>query len=279
MTRVLAIADHAQRQARFSTALATAFSAVGLDLHMSTQRQLVDEVSIEQAIGQPPIVHPDRPLLWLSPGDAGARTTRDERFVSAESYAAARAIALLSGSPVLNRPSAVSMCGTFPPGAPVAVRRARRLDVDAVVRPERFTGTWLTPEDAEDVATEVHDYATGRRSFGRRPDAVGPFRCRPAVPGADLVKVRVVGDRTITRSAVGPDDLTASRRMASGYGLDLATVWWMISRDDGTRTLARIDCWAYDAGFDTASDEVEQVAEAVAAWMTERLTSSVEIRR
>lgn len=268
MTQVIAVADTAKRQARLAASLSAAFSQAGQDLQLRTHRQLVAEVSVEQVVGQQPVVDPDRPLLWLSPGDAHSPRTPDERFVASEAYAAARSIAVLTRSPVLNRPSAVSPCGTLPAGPAVAVHRARRHDAEAVVRPERFTGSWRPDDDTDVTQLEVLDYATGRRSFGRAPSAKGPFRRRTAVERADFVKVRVVGDRTITTADVAPATLAASQRIASRYGLDLATLWWLIGKDDGARTLARIDGWAFDAGF---GDDIEEVAAAVAAWMGERL--------
>ena len=78
----------------------------------------------------------------------------------------------------------------------------------------------------------------------------------------------MVGDRTITSTEVAPATLEASRRIASSYQLEMATLWWLIGKDDGARTLARIDCWAWDAGF---SADFDEVAEAVVAWMGDRL--------
>ncbi|SRR6266508_4009783 len=276
MTQVVAVADSARRQTRFATSLSSAFSAAGLDLQLRTHGELIAEVSIEQPMGRGPIVDPDRPLLWLSPGDADRPRTADGQFLASETLAAARSIATLTRSPVLNRPSAVSLCGTLPPGPALAVRRARHHDLEAAVRAERFTGSWLPDDDTDAGRLEVHDYATGRSSYGSALDSTGPFRRRLAVDSADLVKVRVVGDRAIIRSGVAPATLAASRRIASWYQLDMATIWWLIGRDGGARTLARIDCWAWDGGFDANFDEV---AEAVAAWMGDRLGRAAEVSR
>ena len=231
---------------------------------MKTQRELVAEVSVEQLPSQEPVVDPDRALLWLSPGDRHRPGTPDDRFLASETFAAARSVALLTRSPVLNRPSAVSLCGTFPLAPALAVRRARDLDPEANVRPERFTSTW----DAGTEPSEVYDYATAQSSFGPAPGSTGPFRRRAAVDGASVVKVRVVGERTISTADVAPATLAASCGIASWYQLDMATLWWLISKDDGARTLARIDCWAFDAGLDA---DVPEVAEAVVDWMTQRL--------
>jgi len=267
MTQVVAVTDSAGRQARFAASLSSAFAAAGLGLELRTQRELIAEVSVEQPVGREPIVDPDRPLVWLSPGDAAGAGTPDDRFLASEAFAAARSIAMLTRSPVFNRPSAVSLCGTLPPGPALAVRGARHHD-PAAVRAERFTATWRPDDDTGAGPLEVYDYAAGRSSYGPAPSAAGPFRRRPAAGRASLVKVRVIGDRAITTRDAAPATLAASRRIASGYQLDMATLWWLIGLDDGARTLARIDCWAWDAGFGA---DIDEAAEAVAAWMTARL--------
>ena len=269
MTVVVAVADSAGRQARFAASLSSAFSAAGMELLVRTQRELSAEVSIEQPPGQGPVVDPDRPLLWLSAGDAGQPATANGRFLASEAFAAARSIATLTRSPVLNRPSAVSLCGTLPPAPALGVRGTRHPHLQVVVRAERFTGTWAPGDDTATGLLEVHDYGTGRNAYGPPLGAAGPFRRRAAVRRARLARVRVVGDRTITTGDVGPGTLAAGRRIAARYRLDLATLWWLIGTDDGAATLARIDCWPWDAGFDADLDEV---AEAVAAWASDRIS-------
>ena len=161
---------------------------------------------------------------------------------------------------VLNRPSAVSMCGTLPPGSARAVRGARHVDPEAV-RAERFAGAW--PPDAAGGGAagaagaaaaagelEVYDYATSRSSYGPASASAGPFRYRAAGGPARLVKIRAIGDRAMATTDVTPATLDASRRVAARYQLDLATVWWLIGTDDGSRTLARVDGWEWDAGGD-----------------------------
>ncbi len=134
--------------------------------------------------------------------------------------------------------------------------------------PFRFIGNWLAEDGEETSGLEVHDYATGRSSFGRAATASGPFRRRAAVGGAEPVKVIVVGDRTVTTPDIGPAVLAASRDIARGYSLDLASVWWLIDEDGARRTLARIDCWPFDGGL---GPDVDQVAVAVVASIEERL--------
>jgi hypothetical protein len=276
MAEVVAVADPAE-QARLVASLSAAFSAAGLHLVKRTHRELVAEVSIEQPMGQRPVVDPDRPLLWLSPGVTDRPATAEGRFLASETLAAARSIATLTRSPVLNRPSAVSPCGTLPSGRAVAVRRACRIHgLKAVIRAERFTGTWLPDDDSSSGRLEVYDYATGRSSYGLTSSSTGPFRRRTADEHADLLKIRVVGDRAITRADVPPATLAASLRIAFWYQLDLATLWWLIGKDDGASTLARVDCWAWDAGFDANFDEV---AEAVMAWMSDRVGRPTGVRR
>jgi hypothetical protein len=281
MTPVIAVAEHAGRQARFATRLSVAFAAAGLGLEFRTHHELAAEVSVEQAPGQPPAVAPDRPLLWLSPGDSARPQTPDGRFLSAEALAAARSIAFLTRSPVLNRPGDASLGGTFPPGAARAVRGVRRLDPEAV-RAERFAGTWPPDADGGAGQPEVYDYATSRSSYGPAPaptGPTGPFRYRAALRPARLVKVRVVGDQTITTADTAPAILAASRRIAAWYQLDLATVWWLAGPDDGARTLARVDCWLWDADIAAAGEVTDDVTGAVAAWMTERLGRAAEVSR
>jgi hypothetical protein len=270
MTPAVAVADYAGRQARLAASLPAAFSAAGLGLEFRTHRELAAEVSVEQSPGQPPAVTPDRPLLWLSPGDTGWPATPDGRLLAAETLAAARSIAFLTRSPVLNRPSAVSLCGALPPAPARAVRGARHLDPEAV-RAERFAGTW-PPDAAAGDRLEVYDYATGRAAYGPTAAPGGPFRYRADPRPARRVQVVVVGEQAIAGADVTPATLDASRRVAAWYELDLATVWWLISPDDGPRTLSRIDGWEWGS-----DDDGTAVAAAIAAWMAERLARPAEV--
>jgi hypothetical protein len=259
VTEVVALVDASRRQARFSRSLEAAFGAAGYDLRPATHRQLVAEVSVTQTEGNGGRVEPDRPLLWLCPGDLDRGTTPDDRFLAAEVYAAARSIAYLTTSPVLNRPSGVSPCGAFPGSSALALRRSRRHGVpQTAVRAERFSAC---PPDGDGAALEVHDHAAGVSSYGAAPGAQGPFRHREARRSARPAKVRVIGDRAIAPGFVDAPTRATSVRIAAAYALDLALVWWLI--DDAGPILARIECWPWDAGFD---GDFDAVAEATAAW-------------
>jgi hypothetical protein len=124
MTEVVAVADHAGRQARFVAGLSSAFGAVGIDLAPRTQRELATEVSISQSTGRRPVVDPDRPLLWLCPADPSPSDAPDDRFLSAEAHSAARSVATLNRSPVLNQPERREPLRRLPARAPA--RRAQR---------------------------------------------------------------------------------------------------------------------------------------------------------
>jgi hypothetical protein len=280
MTLVVAVADHGGRQARLAASLAAAFTAAGLSLEFRTHRELAAEASIEQPPGRPPVVTPDRPLLWLCPGDAPWPDTADGRFLAAESLAAARSVAQLTRSPVLNRPSAVAPCGTLPAGSARAVRWVRHLH-PAAVRAERFSGRWPAGGQPADPL-EVYDYATHGSSYGPPPVAAGPFRYRAAAGLAAVVKVRVVGDRAVCAADADPALLDASLRVAAGYQLDLAAVWWLVPADGTRRTLARIDCWEWDAAADATDAGAAAAADlsaALAAWMADRLRQPAEAGR
>src|SRR5215211_9276226 len=106
MVQVVALVDSGQRQATFAQSLSSAFRKAGFDLRLATHRQLVADVTLSQSGGREVTVNPDRPLLWLSPGDPVRWTTPDDRFVATEVFAAARSIAYVTRSPVVNRPSA-----------------------------------------------------------------------------------------------------------------------------------------------------------------------------
>lgn len=275
MIPIVAVADYTKTQSRLAASLQSAFSSAGFLLELRSHLELTAEVSIEQQIGKRPIVDPDRPLLWLSPGDSIGATSQNSRFLAGEALAAARSIAILTHSPVLNRPSALSLCGTFPSSPALAARRARLLDEEATARAEQFTKSWMPDNDTDVQRIEVFDYSSGHCSFGPSPDSTGPFRRRVSVPGY-LVKVRVVGEHTFTSADVTPAIIEASKRIASGYELAMATIWWLIGKDDGLRTIARIDCWPLDAGFNA---EIDEVAEAVVAWMNDRIPKTFGLSR
>lgn len=253
--------DHTGRQRRFARALAFAFRGGGIDLCVLSHRDLVAEVTIEQALGSPPSVEPDRALLWLSPADPapGLPASEDERFLAAEVASAARSIAMLTRSPVLNRPTTVSACGEIPASAVAAVRRVARFPgLAATVRPERFTAA-VGDRDGVD---EVYDYSTGRASYGPQPDTVGPLRRRTSSRELRPARVRVVGDNALTSGAVTQAIVDTSRQVAASYRLDLATLWWLVGTD-APATLARIDSWVWD---EAAGGDLDESAAAVAAW-------------
>jgi hypothetical protein len=270
VAEVVAVLDHAGRQRLLARALTAAFRGRGLDLRLRTHRDLVAEVTLELAPGGAVSVEPDRALLWLSPADPapGAPPSGDERFLTAEIASAARSIAMLTRSPVLNRPTAVSPCGEFPAGAAAAVRRVARIpDLAASVRPERFTARI----DDRDSVGEVYDYSTGLSSYGPERDTVGPVRRRPSVPGSRPARVRIVGDEAFTSGPVPAAVVDASRRVTALYRLDLATVWWLVE-EDAPATLARIDCWVWDRA---AAGELDETAAAIAAWAWARAAGAV----
>lgn len=270
MTEVVALLNHEARQAGFARALASAFQASEFELLMATHRELVADVTIAQSVGDQDCLDPDRLLLWLSPADSAGVGSPDEQFLAAENHAAARSIALLTRSPVLNRPSSVSACGRFPPSSAIAVRRARQISGLADgVRPEGFTAT--LPDDLDGTNHhELYDYSTGGSSYGCGTDPVGPFRSRAAVPHARLVKVSVIGTRTSTATTSPPATIDASVRIASLFELDLATVWWLIDDTEAAATLARIDCWISDFN---CGGGVGEVAAAIAAWVSAQMSA------
>jgi hypothetical protein len=262
MTEVVAVLDHAGRQRLLARALTAAFRRHGTDLRLRTHRDLVAEVGIEQPLGGQPSVEPDRALLWLSPADpaTGPPASGDDRFLAAETSAASRSIAMLTGSPVLNRPTAVSSCGLFPASPVAALRRAARVSgLAAAVRAESFTAG-VGDGDGTD---EIYDYSTGRSSYGPEPDTAGPVRRRRSAPHRRLVRVRVVGARAVTSTAAPAAVVDASLRVAAWYRLDLATVWWLVDQEEPA-VLARIDCWVWDRAADR---DLDDTAEATVAWL------------
>jgi hypothetical protein len=263
--QVLALTDPNGRQARLLAELVVAFAARGLELRPTSQPELAREATIQQD-GLLTQVRPDRPLLWLTPGlTAGGRTAED-RFVAFENYSAARAVALLTRAPVLNRPSLVSPCGTLPANRATAVRQAvRALGVEA--RPERFASRARQGEPL----CEVLDYSSGRTAWRYPSDGAGPFRERRAVSTAPTAVVHVVGSTTLSPRPV-PDLLRElSIRVAELFALDLASVWWTGSPEQPH--LARVECWQWDVPL---GPSLFPVARAVADWMAQRLQVAAE---
>ncbi|MCU1503989.1 MAG: hypothetical protein JWM12_3343, partial [Ilumatobacteraceae bacterium] len=261
------VVDAAGRQARLSSGLVAEFAAVGLELQPLTCSQLVAEVSVEQRTGRRAVVAPDRPLLWLSPGDLDRSRTSAGRFLASETLTAARSIATLTNAPVLNRPTAVGPCGAFPGRQTLAVRRAG--SGATRVRAEQFTGTRPTVTASTDL--EVYDYGAALSTYGFEDAAGGPFRTRAAIRAATLAKVHVVGERTIGARHVSRAVLGESTRIVASYDLDAGTVWWLIDAADEGATLARVDCWWWDVAMRDEEHEVDAVAAAVAGWMDVRL--------
>lgn len=248
----VAVLAHATSQQRLAGALLDAAAAAGVLLDLRTMSELATETVIRQEPGRPPLVDPDRPMIWLAVGDHAADDP-DERFAQAESYAAARSVAILTRSPVLNRPTPFGSQGTLPMSATAALRGLTPRLRDRV-RTERFT-SHASPVDGEEQ--EVLDYATGRRSRSFEDDA-GPFRSRPA--GGRTAWITVAGSRTF-----GPDvaDLhDASREVAASFGLGLAHVWWACP-PNSEATVSRVDAWAWDTALGA---RVDGVARALVAW-------------
>jgi hypothetical protein len=261
-TEILALVDHGGRQAHLLSSLERVFAARGLPLRSATHAELACATSIEQT-GGVTRVWPDRPLLWLSPGHTGGGETMTERFVAFEHYSAARSIAHLSRSPVLNRPTATDPCGSLPANRALAVRRAERA-LGIPHRAERFSSG---RPDGPASEIEVFDYDSGRADWGYPRSGAGPFRARD-VPGRRTAAraVRVVGTRTVAVRPVPAEIVDLSIRVARLYRLDLASLWW--NTDGGQPRLARVDCWHWDGAL---GPQLAPLAEALAEWMAEQL--------
>jgi hypothetical protein len=258
---ILALVDLG-RQVRLLSSLERAFAARDLSLRSATHAELACGTSIEQTGGITRL-WPDRPLLWLHPGHTGGGETTTERFVAFEHYSAARSIAHLSRSPVLNRPSAIAPCGTLPPNRVLAVRHAERA-LGLPPRAERFSS--VRPDrPASDV--EVLDYDSGLANWGYPRAGAGPFRARE-VPCRRTAApaVRVVGTRTVAVWPVPAEIADLSIQVARLYRLDLATLWW--TADGGHPRLARVECWHWDGAL---GPQVAPLSEALADWLTEQL--------
>ncbi|WP_258723644.1 hypothetical protein [Cellulomonas sp. NS3] len=257
---VLALADPSGRQAQLLEALRRSLRVHGLALRAASHDELAREARVEQT-GLDARVLPDRPLLWLSPGATGRGRTPEDRFVAYENYSAARAVALLSRAPVLNRPTVVAPCGTLPDNRAMAVRRAGSV-LGVPQRGEVFTSR---AEDADGL-TEVLDFATGRTAWRVPEDAAGPFRVRRGISTARAVAVRVVGSTTVSPRPVPRLLAELSIRVAALFSLDLASVWW--TGTSAEPYLSRIDGWHWDVSL---AADLLPVAAAVADWTVDRL--------
>ena len=265
-TEILALVDHFGRQARLLSSLERAFAARDLSLRGATHTELARGTSIEQT-GGVTRVWPDRPLLWLHPGHTGGGETTTERFVDFELYSAARSIAQLSRSPVLNRPTAIGPCGTLPANRVLGVRRAERA-LGITPRAEWFSS--VRP-DRPMSGIEVLDYDSGLADWGYPGAGAGPFRARE-VPGRRLVAhvVYVVGTRTVAAWPLPAEIANLSIRVARLYRLDLASLWWT---GGGQPRLARVDCWHWDGAL---GSQVAPLSEALADWMIGQLTERTD---
>lgn len=251
----VAVLAHATSQRRLARALEEAARETGLPLALRTLTELASETSVRQEPGRTVSVRPDRPMLWLAVGDPPADDP-DERFAQAEAYAAARSVAILTTSPVLNRPTPFGSQGSLPIG-PVAALRGLPQRLRDQVRTERFASH---PAPSRGAAQEVLDYATGSRSLGSL-EGEGPFRARAA--GGRTAWVTVAGARTLGPAVDGLHE--ASREAAASYGLGLAHVWWTCS-PDAPPALARVDAWAWDSAL---GRRVDDVARALVAWCSD----------
>lgn len=270
MTQVVALLNYDSGQSELARSLTSAFSPTHLDLELRNHAELVAEVSVKQSPGQQPRVLPDRPLLWLSTADPGTHSSVEERFLSSETMAASRSIAILTGSPVLNRPSAVSPYGRLPLSSALAARRTRRVIGDIGIRAERFADTLPDGAGISDLF-EVYDYSTGRGYYWPGADLCGPFRHRRALPDSQQVRVRLVGGRAMTSAPVPAAVVDASFRIAAWYQLDMATLWWLISHENEEAIVARVDCSTWDRSL---FGQIDEVADALLTWVWERTSGS-----
>jgi hypothetical protein len=137
--RFVAVLNHDSTQRVLAENLSEVAADWDVALDLRTHRELAEEVDLVQSIDEPARADPDRPMLWLGPCGAPLLDTPDDRFVSAEAQAAARSIALLTRSPVLNRPTAVGSNGRLPWTQAASVRRCSSMATGGVqVRKERF---------------------------------------------------------------------------------------------------------------------------------------------
>lgn len=251
----VAVLAHATSQRRLAHALQAAASAQRVPVELRTMAELATETSVLQEPGRAAVVQPDRPMLWLAVGDPPADDA-DERFAQAEVYAAARSVAILTASPVLNRPTPFGSQGSLPMGAVTALRGVPQQWREQV-RTERFASR---SSAVQRESQEVLDYATGSRSFGA-PHGEGPFRVR-AAEGRNAW-FTVAGARTFGPDVAGLHD--ASREVAASYGLGLANVWWTCP-PDATPVLARVDAWAWDSAL---GRRLADVATALVEWFSD----------
>lgn len=267
--RAAAVLDRFGAQRVLAGALEEAFASRSIELELLSHRALVAGVSIVQDGRERPRVEPDRPLLWLSAADPSPDLTPDDRFLHSEVVAASRSIAMLSRSPVVNRPTPFSPCGRFPGSAVMGVRRVAGLPgLDVAVRSERFTAMQVgevgsAGEGPVASGAELYDYATGRSAYGVADRVPGPVRTRRSLPSARLVRVRVAGRGVLAPGSVPRWFETASLDVARSYELQLATVWWLVD-EAGRGTLARVDCWTWDRSLD---GDAHLIADALAVWL------------
>ncbi len=268
---VIAVIGHDSHQAQLARDLIRAARRAPVAIELRTHRELVREVTIEQGAGQAPVICPDRPLMWLATGDRTFGSSPDDRFLYAETAAAARAIGLLTRAPVLNRPTEVSAVGRLPMSSAAAVRGVAGRLAPGMVRPECFSSS--VPVDAADGDWEIQDYSTGANSYRPVAAAAGPFRFRPARPDARLVVVGVVAGRVLAQS-VPAAVIAASLSAAAAYDLEVAMLWWLLDAADRP-TLARIDASLGDSaeGPDTTS-----ISDALVAWAVRQSDPRAEAR-
>jgi len=262
---VLALADPLGRQSRLLAGLRSAFAVRDLALRQASHDELALEASVQQA-GGTTRVDPDRPLLWLAPGLTSSGQTQEDRFVAFENYSAARAVALLTTAPVLNRPTVVGPCGTMPANRALAARQVVHA-LGVTDWPERFTSR---PAQGPPLQ-EVLDYGTGRTAWNYPEGAEGPFRTRRAVNTSRTALVHVIGSMTVSPWPVPSIVAELSVRAAEFFALDLASVWWTGSTNEPY--LSRIECWHWNAGL---GPSLLPLAEAVADWMSKRLAAAPE---
>jgi hypothetical protein len=188
-------------------------------------------------------VLPNAALIVRAFSEQASTSDPNRDFAAAESSAMIRAVAALTSSPVMNRPTVTSFAGCWLGN--VVRDIGTEPAFSTCVRSETYVGhshPWPTPVEVQDLGT----YATGYERESVLGD--GPWRLRKPVSKGYYVTVTAAGEQTwLLGSVLSGSELIRDRtcEIARALALDLVSVSWCVSAEepDTTPQVGRIDAF------------------------------------
>jgi hypothetical protein len=184
-------------------------------------------------------VEPMVPILLRPPKPPRPDRDSDDVFLSGECTATLWAACMLTGAPVINRPTSNGFEGRWSGSGAITERRA-----STAMAPELYCRSHAGDDPPDGQPWAIEDIRGRTRRWTGDATGDGPFRARPLLKDELYERVVVLQPqawRTSTVDLAGFDLERRSLALATAIGLTFAVVTWGVEADHGAVRLARID--------------------------------------